>query len=248
MTLRILKKIILFLIPLFLVLTTNIYAGPPFNTDDPEPVDFRHWEYYLSTMHLFQPGFKTGTLPHIEINYGIFHNSQVHFLMPVNYSKTSGEKTNYGYANTEVGFKYRFWQSKDSSFQIGAFPLVEIPTISNLNFNNTKADVYLPLWLQKSAGKFTTYGGCGYWINPGTGNKNWLFAGWEVQYDFSKYLTLGGELIYHSAPTTDNKAFAGFNFGGFINFSENAHCIFSAGHSFTKDDSFMAYLGLLITI
>jgi hypothetical protein len=21
-----------------------IYAGPPFNTDDPQPVDFRHWE------------------------------------------------------------------------------------------------------------------------------------------------------------------------------------------------------------
>jgi hypothetical protein len=29
--------------------------------------------------------------------------------------------------------------------------------------------------------------GAGYWINPGSGNKNWVFAGWEAQYDFSEF-------------------------------------------------------------
>ena len=26
---------------------TNIWAGPPFQTDDPEPIEFRHYEVYL---------------------------------------------------------------------------------------------------------------------------------------------------------------------------------------------------------
>jgi hypothetical protein len=24
-------------------------AGPPYTTDDPEPVEYRHWEFYLAT-------------------------------------------------------------------------------------------------------------------------------------------------------------------------------------------------------
>jgi hypothetical protein len=47
-------------ISLLLVLTALplSFGGPPFNTDDPQPVDFRHWEYYVksdrkTSHHLF---------------------------------------------------------------------------------------------------------------------------------------------------------------------------------------------------
>jgi hypothetical protein len=30
----------------FLVLSSSALAGPPFVTDDPEPVDYLHWELY----------------------------------------------------------------------------------------------------------------------------------------------------------------------------------------------------------
>jgi len=30
------------------------FGGPPFNTDDPQPVDFRHWEYYVSSINNYQ--------------------------------------------------------------------------------------------------------------------------------------------------------------------------------------------------
>ena len=43
--------------------------------------------------------------------------------------------------------------------------------------------------------KLTTYGGAGYWINSGSGNKNSVFAGWEVQYDFSPVVTLVANCI-----------------------------------------------------
>jgi hypothetical protein len=224
------------------------YGGPPFDTDDPEPVGLNHWEYYLSSQDLFQPGFSTGTLPYFEINYGLIPNMQVHAEVPLNYNLILIGIFRYGYAYTEIGFKYRFFQSSDKSFQAGIFPLFEVPTVKNGYFGNNRLQAYLPVWLQKSWGKLTTYGGGGYWINPGSGNKNWMFTGWETQYDFSRYFTLGGEVFYKGPSTTDGKSFVGFNIGGFINFSERFHFIYSAGHSISGDHAFMAYAGFLVTI
>ena len=102
--------------------------------------------------------------------------------------------------------------------------------------------------MQKSWGKLTTYGGGGYWINPGTGNKNWVFAGWELQYDLSKYFTLGGEIVYKTPATSNGRSFTGFNLGGFVNFTEKFHFIYSLGHSIKGDNTTMAYAGFLITI
>lgn len=58
---------------IFLTLTINlIQAGLPYFTDDPDPVRFRHWEYYLSSQNIFDTRSKSayGTSPEIEINYG----------------------------------------------------------------------------------------------------------------------------------------------------------------------------------
>ena len=29
-------------------------AGPPFKTDDPQPVDLHHWEFYLASQQTFE--------------------------------------------------------------------------------------------------------------------------------------------------------------------------------------------------
>jgi len=224
------------------------YAGPPFNTDDPETVKYKHWEYYISSINTFQIGVWSGTCPHFELNYGLVQNVQVHLLLPMNYDYSRHQGVNFGYANTEFGIKYRFVQETDNSPQIGTFPIIEIPTIKNSEFSNGKAKIYLPVWAQKSWGKLTTYGGVGYWINPGTNNKNWIFSGWEIQYDISPILMLGGELYYHSANTKNSKSETGFNLGGSINTNDKFHIIFSFGHSLTNDHIFSSYLGLLWTI
>jgi len=39
---------------------------------------------------------------------------------------------------------------------------------------------FLPVWMQKDVGDWTVYGGGGYWINPGAGQKNWWFTGLAV--------------------------------------------------------------------
>jgi hypothetical protein len=224
------------------------HSGPPFNTDDPEPVEFKHWEYYISSVNNWQNQAWFGTLPHFEVNYGVLPNMQLHVLLPMNYVHDPESNFNIGYANTEFGLKYRFVNETEKLPQIGVFPIIEVPTISNAAFGNGKAQIYLPLWLQKSWGKLTSYGGGGYWINPGNGNKNWLFTGWEVQYDFSSLYTLGGEFYYHTAPDIESKQTFGLNVGGFINVTSKFHILFSYGHSLSQNSYFSSYTGILWTI
>jgi hypothetical protein len=233
---------------LFLLNVQHIYAGPPFNTDDPETVRYKHWEYYVASLNSSQFGIWSGTSPHFEINYGLGKNLQVHLLMPVNYNYSRHQGYDYGYSDTEFDIKFRFVKETDNSPQIGVFPIIEIPTIKNSEFSNGKVKIYLPVWLQKSWGKLTTYGGTGYWIDPGQDNKNWIYAGWEVQYDFSHVIMLGCEVYYHSANANTSKQGTGFNIGGSVNPSEKFHIIFSFGHNISGDRIFNSYIGLLWTI
>jgi hypothetical protein len=243
-----LKKTVIIIV---LLLTYRfVSAGPPFFTDDPEPVGFKHWEYYISSINTFSssPSAASGTLPHFEVNYGVVPDVQLHIVLPLNYAYSSSRFNAYGYANTEFGVKYRFVKETEKVPEIGIFPIMEIPTVSNTDLYNGKLQVFLPVWVQKSWDKISSYGGGGYWINPGSGNKNWLFAGWQAQYEFSKKLSLGSEIYYHTAPAHDSSSSAGFNIGGFLNFSEKFHFIFSAGHSIIHENLTTAYAGLLWTI
>jgi len=233
---------------LILLFVQPTYAGPPFNTDDPEPVEFKHWEYYISSINTFQSRSWSGTRPHFEVNYGLIPNVQVHLLMPINYNYSKQQGSSFGYANTEIGIKYRFIQETENRPQIGTFPIIEIPTVRNSEFSNGDTQIFIPVWVQKSWGKLTTYGGTGYWINPGVNNKNWIFSGWEIQYNFSSVVTLGGELYYHSADSLDHKSVTAFNIGGMINASSKTHFIFSLGHSLTNESFFSSYVGVQWTI
>lgn len=223
-------------------------AGPPFFTDDPQPVDFRHWEFYLSSVNILHPDNWSGTCPHFEMNYGLIRNLQVHLLVPVNYNYTPHHGADFGYGNTEFGVKYCFIHETEKSPQIGIFPILEIPTIKNPEFSTGKFQVFLPVWAQKSWGKLTTYGGVGYCINPGVTNKNWIFTGAEIQYELSPKLMLGGELYYHSADADGSKSVTACSIGGSVNISQKFHIIFSAGHSLTNDNFTSSYIGLLLTI
>ena len=236
------------LLILFYAQFCSAKLGPPFLTDDPQPVDFRHWEYYISSISQYNSDAWSGTSPHFEVNYGLIHRVQIHLLLPMNYSIIHHQGVRFGYADTELGVKYCFIQETEKRPQIGTFPIVIIPTVSNAKFSDGKPQVFIPIWLQKTWNKFTTYGGAGYWIESGLNSKNSIFSGWEIQYDFSTVVTLGGELYYHSADSIDAKSVTAFNIGGSFNASKKTHFIFSLGHSITNDRFFSSYVGLLWTI
>jgi hypothetical protein len=242
------KKISILTLIMYSLCIQTSNAGPPFLTDDPQPVNFKHWEYYISSVNTLHPNVWSGTSPHIEVNYGLIPNLQVHLLLPMNYNYPLHRSTDFGYGNTEFGVKYCFIHETEDSPQIGIFPIVEIPTIRNPEFSDGKTQIFIPVWAQKSWGKLTSYGGLGYGINPGINNKNWIFTGWEIQYDFSPKFMLGGELYYHTADTIGSRSLTAFNIGGSVNFTQEFHFIFSLGHSLINDNFISSYIGLLWTI
>ncbi len=224
------------------------FAGPPFKTDDPQPVDYRHWEFYVASEQEFQTHSTGATCPHFEVNYGVIPNVQLHVVVPLGYVHTV-QGTHYGYSDTEFGTKYRFIQETETVPQVGVFPLIEIPTGNeNEQLGAGNVQLYVPAWVQKSWGKLTTYAGGGYWYNPGASEKNSLFTGWQAQYDFSEVVTLGGEAFYQAVDGQSPGSGVGFNFGGFINASENHHILFSLGRSLSGESTITGYLGYQLTI
>ncbi len=150
----------------------------------------------------------------------------------------------YGLGDTEIGMKYRFIHETDETPQVGTFPIVHIPTGDNdRGLGSGHVPVFLPVWLQKSWGPWTTYGGGGYWTNPGAGNKNFWQMGWLVQRDITKFITLGAEIFYFGKDTVDGRDRTGCNIGGILNLNQENHILFSAGRDITGDNRFSAYLG-----
>jgi hypothetical protein len=226
------------LIPFFIV-----WAGPPFVTDDPEPVVLHHWEVYIASQQAYDPSGGGGTIPHVEVNYGAVPNLQVHLIMPYVVNWPSGKKTVSGYGDTELGIKYRFVQESPNLPMVGIFPLVELPTgNSHRGLGSGHYQFFLPVWIQKSQGSWTSFGGSGYFINPGMGNRNYWLFGWEIQKDLCPHLNLGGE-IFETTPTVDEgEKEIDFNLGGQYNFDDVHHLLFSAGRSIQGDVDFAFYL------
>ncbi len=225
------------------------WAGPPFITDDPEPVEYRHGEFYVASIYAKDKDGQSGTAPHFEINYGVWPNVQLHMIAPFAYAKPNDGSTQYGFGDLELGVKYRFIQETDTIPMVGIFPLIEVPTgDSSRGLGNGQAQIFLPIWLQKSWGTWTTYGGGGYWRNPGDGNKDYWFFGWEGQRDLSKKLTIGAEVFYNTASTEEGTYRLGFNVGAIINFTDEHHFIFSAGRDLQWGEPFFSLCCLSVDI
>ena len=243
------------LLPLLItiyLLTFNkcIFAGPPFRTDDPIPVSFFHGELYLFSTGIFDAAGSSGIGPAIEFNYGVLPNTQFHIVIPLAFSSPKDEPSHIGYGDTEVGVKFRFVNQTDILPDIATFPLVEIPTgNASKSLGNGKAQIYLPIWLQKDIGKWTIYGGGGYWINPGPENKNWEFAGILIQYNFTDNFFLGAELFHQTPSSINSPDNTGIHFGGGIPVIKNYQILFSAdlGNGISSYKHFSYYLGLYHT-
>ncbi len=236
----------------FIALTlcvASVHAGPPFVTDDPEPVDYQHWEFYVATMDSKYHGDWSGTAPHIEINYGAITNLQLHMIAPMAYDDPPGGPSRYGVGDLELGAKYRFVEETGHLPQIGVFPLLECPTGSARdNLGNGSWQAFLPVWLQKSWGKWTAYGGGGYGVSTFSGHNNWGFAGMVLQKQVLPNVLLGGEVFYQSELETDFPWVGTmFNLGAVIDFTDHQHLLLSAGRSLGGPIGFQCYAAYQLT-
>lgn len=223
----------------------SAFAGPPFLTDDPEPVEHRHSEFYVFSTYDKTKEGKDTAVPAFEYNYGVIPDTQLHIVIPFVRSSPNDASSEYGLGDIEIGVKYRFIQETETIPQVGIFPMAELATgDDNKGLGNGKTWWRLPVWIQKSWGDWKTYGGAGYVINHAAGQKNYPFAGWLIQKDLGETLTLGGEIFGRSKDTEDGKSTTLLNFGGYYKFTPDFNLLFSAGHSVSGETHTIAYLGL----
>ena len=156
--------------------------------------------------------------------------------------------TEVGLGDIEVGLKYRFFDETPSRPMVGVFPMVEVATGNAARgLGNGHTWYHLPVWIQKSWGPWTSYGGGGLNINSAPGMKNSGFGGWLLQRQFSKRWILGGELWEQGADAIGGRNYTLLNFGGYYNFTPNFQLLFSGGGSIAGERHTVAYLGLYWT-
>jgi hypothetical protein len=233
---------------LFFFSTSALLAGPPFITDDPEPVDYQHWEFYIASQHAQTSDGWSGTAPHFELNYGVVTNVMLHLIAPLAYDAPKDSATQYGYGDTELGFKFRFLHETDVLPEAGIFPLVEAPTGDrSRGLGSGEWPAFLPLWLQKRFGDWTVYGGGGYGINPGAGNRDWGFGGAVLQCQVRDNILVGGEIYHRTAMEDGGPDDTAFNIGAVVDFTERQHLLFSAGRSIDGPTDFQCYVAWQFT-
>lgn len=230
--------------------TIPALAGPPFQTDDPEPIDYKNFEFYtFGTLSQF-PGEIDTQVPAFEFNWGALPNVHLHIIAPLaGYIPINGPQA-FGIGDIELGIKFRFIQETKWRPQIGTFTMFEIPTgNAQKNLGVGKTWYKIPLWAQKSFGPWTTYGGGGEVIAHAPGYRDYPFAGWLIQRDLAKKLTLATEVFYHGPIYTFTRHATMLDIGGYYKFhgDDSFQLLFCYGHSFAGQPEKYAYAGLYWT-
>src|SRR5487761_1404102 len=118
------------LLLIFLLARAQLWAGPPFQTDDPEPVDFRHYEFYVFGGTDGTPVETDPLGPAMEANWGALPNLQLHIILPygaiipsnnAKYLPAGVGPSAYGLTDMELGAKYRFVKETKRRPEIGSF-------------------------------------------------------------------------------------------------------------------------------
>jgi hypothetical protein len=237
----------------FFVLSSSALAGPPYLSDDPEPVDYRHWEIYSFSQGTHMRGETNGVAPSFDINYGVLPNVQLHIQPGTAFHRADGVPPMWGPGDTEFGVKYRFIEQDKTGWvpSVAVYPLLEAPTgdhMRALGAGRTRA--FLPLWVQKEFGDWTTFGGGGYWINPGPGNRNYWFMGWALQRKVTDKVAVGVEVFHQTPDKIRGMQSTGFNVGGIYDVSDHYHFLFSVGKGFQHakpTNEFSWYVGFQVT-
>lgn len=204
-------------------------AGPPYLTDDPEPVELRHWEVYLAAQATFGSGGLSTTAPHVEVNFGAAPGLQLHVLAPLALAAGGGMPARYGPGDLELGAKYRFLDEEQAGFQLGTFPLVTLPTGSaERGLGAGAATVFLPLWVQKGFGPWTTYGGAGYRLRASADASDSWFLGWQLQRRIGP-VAVGAEVFHETDGPATLRGDTGFSVGAVVDLSELHHLLVSFG-------------------
>ncbi len=236
--------------------------GPPYQTDDPVPVDLHHYEFYIFGSADGTPVEMDSSGPAFEFNWGALPRVQLHAILPFGvvaplnnpvYAPSGMGPTEFGLTDMELGLKIAFIKEGKHVPQIGSFTMFEMPTgNANKGLGVGKVWYKLPIWLQKNVGQWTFDGGAGYEVVPQTGYRNFFYTGWLVKKKLSDRLELGAEVFAHGpegSAAAQTEASTLVDVGGYYHFKHHPgqQFLFCYGHSVAGQTENYAYVGMYWT-
>ena len=236
-------------------------AGPPFQTDDPVPVDYGHYEFYVFGSADGTPAEIDSLGPAFEFNWGALPRLQLHLIVPFGtihpannpiYAPGGTGPSAIGFTDMELGAKVAWLKETKYRPQIGSFTMFELPTGSyDSGLGVGRAWYKLPLWAYKKIGPWGLDGGAGYAVIPQTGYRNYPYGSFLLERTLNKRVDLSIEVFSHAKEgfaTPQTQASTLIDGGGYYHFkSPGLELLLAYGHSVAGQTENYAYLGLYKT-
>ena len=256
-------KVYVMLFLLLIFAASTLWAqGPPFQTDDPVPVDLHHYEFYIFGSVAGTPAEIDPTGPAFEFNWGALPRVQLHAIVPIGgifpsnnpiYLPGGTGPSAFGITDTELGAKIAFIKESKYIPQIGTFTMFEIPTGNyDKGLGVGKVWYKVPLWLQKNIGNWLLDGGAGETIVHQTQYRSYPYGAFLLKYKFGERLELGAEVFAHAREgyaTPQTEASTLIDIGGYYHFKHHPgeQFLFCYGHSVAGQTETYAYIGMYWT-
>lgn len=224
------------------------FAGPPYVSDDAEPTDDGHFEIYAFGNGTSTRDGTTGEAG-IDFNYGAAPDLQLTAVVPLSFSSPAGRETVRGFGNIELAAKYRFLHQESSGWDVAIFPRVFLPSLSN-HVGERHAALFVPFWVERDWGRWSTFGGGGCALNRGDGSQDYCLAGWALSRRVLPSLTLGVEIYHQTADTRGGKPSTGVGAGFTYDLGDHYHLMGSIGPGIqnpSATDRYSWYTALLFT-
>jgi len=111
-------------------------AGPPYQSGDPEPTNFGHFERSGSS-----------SASGLDFNYGAAPDLQLTAAVPFGYDAPSDGPSAFGPGNVELAAKYRFIHQDTFGLDVSVFPRVFL--LSPSQTGDPRSSILLPIWIKK---------------------------------------------------------------------------------------------------
>jgi len=205
------------------------FTGPPYVTDDPEPTDYRHWEIYVfgsGTEARDGSGGATG----LDFNYGAGPDLQLSLTLPLGYDSPSSGTARVSLGNIEMAAKFRLLHQESIGWDVSVFPRLFLPSGSP-QVGERHVSFLLPLWVGRSWGAWSTFGGGGCVLNHGGESQDFCVVSWAVTRQVLPNMQLGAEIYHRSADTIGGHPSTALGIGAIYDLSEHYRLLASFGPS-----------------
>jgi hypothetical protein len=159
-------------------------------------------------------------------------------VLPVAFAGAAGFSARGFSAGTgivELAVKYKVLHADDRGWlpDVSLFPRLLLPT--DHRFGTGRVNLFLPLWAEKDFGPWQLFGGGGWQINPGPGQRDFWQGGVAANRTLGKRLQLGVELYAQTRSATDGPGYVAVDAAATLALVEHWSLLASAGPSWESD-------------